>query len=149
MDIGSKAGYPSSHLSNFHPHCFEIDGVHCNSMEGFLQSLKFKNKDMQEHVCTLIGKTAKFKGKKKKWWRTQILWWRGIPIDRHSKDYQWLLDRAYKALSKNTNFKKALLATGNANLTHKIGNTDSHRTILTQQEFCSRLIKLRDKLKTP
>lgn len=66
MDIGSGSGFPSSSLSNFSPHPFVIDGVECNSMEGFLQSLKFKDVEMQKHVCTLVGKSAKFKGKKKK-----------------------------------------------------------------------------------
>ena len=43
MDIGSGSGYPSANLSNFSPHPFVIDGVECNSMEGFLQSLKYEN----------------------------------------------------------------------------------------------------------
>ena len=42
MDIGSGKGYPSSSLSNFAPHEFVIDGITCQSMEGFLQSLKFQ-----------------------------------------------------------------------------------------------------------
>ena len=67
MDICSGTGYPSSALSNFAPHQFIIDGVECNSMEEFLQSLKFKDVDMQKAVCLLVGKAAKFKGKKKKW----------------------------------------------------------------------------------
>ena len=67
MDIGSGSGYPSSNLSNFSPHGFVVDGVECASMEGFLQSLKFQDPEMQKHVCTLVGKAAKFKGKKKKW----------------------------------------------------------------------------------
>ena len=46
MDIGSKSGYPAGALSNFSPHPFEIDGVKCNSMEGFLQGLKFESKEM-------------------------------------------------------------------------------------------------------
>lgn len=66
MDIGSGSGYPSSNLSNFSPHGFVVDGVECASMEGFLQSLKFQDPEMQKHVCTLVGKAAKFKGKKKK-----------------------------------------------------------------------------------
>lgn len=41
MDIGSGTGYPSANLSNFSPHVFTVDGIECNSMEGFLQSLKF------------------------------------------------------------------------------------------------------------
>lgn len=40
MDIGSGTGFPTAALSNFAPHPFIIDGVECNSMEGFLQSLK-------------------------------------------------------------------------------------------------------------
>ena len=66
MDIGSQNGWPASALSNFAPHPFIIDGVECASMEGFLQSLKFKNPEMQKEVCKLVGKAAKFKGKKKK-----------------------------------------------------------------------------------
>ena len=143
MDIGSGSGYPSSALSNFSPHEFYIDGVRCASMEGFLQGLKFKNPDMQVFVCTLVGKCAKFKGKGKNWWKTQTLWWKGLEIDRHSKEYQILLDRAYQELSKNTSFKKALLATGNAVLTHSMGKSDKSKTVLTEQEFCSRLMMLR------
>lgn len=147
MDIGSGNGFPSAALSNFAPHPFIIDGVLCNSMEGFLQSLKFKDIQMQEHVCLLVGKAAKFKGKKKKWWRTQTLWWRGKEIKRESEEYQILLDRAFNALSKNESFKKALLATGNATFTHSMGKNDKTKTVLTSQEFCSRLYKIREELK--
>lgn len=147
MDIGSKCGYPQSSLSNFAPHPFMFDGVLCNSMEGFLQSLKFKNPDMQEYVCALVGLKAKMKGRNKKWWKKQILWWKGNPIARHSQEYQDLLDRAYEALATNTGFQKALLATGNATLTHSIGKNDPSRTVLTEREFCSRLMKIRENLK--
>ena len=147
MDIGSGTGYPSSALSNFAPHPFVIDGIQCNSMEGFLQSLKYENPEMQEYVCTLVGKSAKFKGKKKKWYRTQTLYWRSKPIKRESKEYQELIDRAYYELAKNDSFRAALLATGNATLTHSMGKTDPTQTVLTRQEFCSRLTKIRDELR--
>lgn len=117
MDIISKGGYPAGALSNFAPHPFEIDGVACNSMEGFLQSLKFKAPQMQEHVCTLVGKQAKNMGKGKNWQKTQTLYWRGKPYKRDSEEYQELLDRAYHELAKNESFRKALLATRNATLT--------------------------------
>lgn len=146
MDIGSGTGWPSSALSNFAPHPFIIDGIQCNSMEGFLQSLKFKEPDMQKEVCLLVGKAAKFKGKKKKWWRTQTLYWQGKEIARNSDEYQQLLDRAFEALSKNEGFKKALLATGNSTLTHSIGKNKINETVLTKQEFCSRLMKIRNSL---
>lgn len=40
-------------------------------MGGFLQSLKFQDKEMQKYICTLVGKKAKFKGAKKNWKKTQ------------------------------------------------------------------------------
>lgn len=146
MDIGSGSGYPSSALSNFAPHKFVIDGVECNSMEGFLQSLKFSNPAMQIEVCKLVGKAAKFKGKNKKWWKTQTLYWQGKEYKRNSIEYQELLDKAYNALSNNNGFQAALLATGNATLTHSIGKNDKTKTVLTQKEFCSRLTKIRLRL---
>lgn len=146
MDIGSGSGWPSSALSNFAPHPFTIDGVECASMEGFLQSLKFKDPAMQVEVCKLVGKAAKFKGKKKKWWREQTLFWQGIEFKRDSQEYQDLLDRAFDALSENTSFQKALLATKSATLTHSIGKSKQQETVLTKQEFCSRLTKIRERL---
>lgn len=144
MDIGSGNAYPSNSLSNFAPHPFIIDGIECNSMEGFLQSLKFKSEDMQKEVCKLVGYAAKKKGKKKNWQRTQTLYWRGKEIKRNSQEYQDLLDRAYTQMYENTKFKKALSSTGNAVLTHSIGRSKIFETVLTKSEFCSRLTKLRD-----
>ena len=147
MDIGSGSGFPSATLSNFAPHPFVIDGVEYNSMEGFLQSLKFSNPEMQKEVCKLVGKAAKFKGKKKKWWRTQTLYWQGTEISRDSQEYQDLLDRAFNALAQNSGFRAALLATGNSVLTHSIGKNKITETVLTRQEFCSRLMKIRERLR--
>ena len=146
MDIGSGSGYPSAALSNFAPHPFVFDGVECNSMEGLLQSFKFSNPEMQKEVCKLVGKQAKFKGKKKKWFKTQTLYWQGKEFKRDSDEYQRLLDRAYDALSTNEGFKRALLATGNATLTHNIGKTKQSETVLTRAEFCSRLMTIRERL---
>lgn len=147
MDIGSGTGFPASNLSNFAPHAFTIDGVECASMEGFLQSLKFSNPEMQKEVCKLVGRAAKFKGKKKKWYRDQTLYWQGKSYKRDSDDYQELLDRAYDQLSKNDSFRKALLATGNATFTHSMGKNKQSETVLTVKEFTSRLTKIRERLK--
>ena len=148
MDIGSGNGFPSATLSNFSPHPFIFDGVECNSMEGLLQSFKFSNPEMQKEVCKLVGKQAKFKGKKKKWFRTQTLYWQGKEFKRDSEEYQELLDRAFNALATNEGFKKALLATGNSTLTHSIGKTNQSETVLTRTEFCSRLTKIRTRLQS-
>lgn len=145
MNIGSKSGYPSSSLSNFAGHRFTIDGIECYSMEGFLQSLKFKSPEMQVVVCKLIGKAAKFKGKPKKWYREQILYWKGKEIARTSKEYQDLLDRAFQAMyDQSKSFRDALEASKGATLTHSMGKSNQSETVLTNTEFLSRLTKLRD-----
>jgi hypothetical protein len=113
-------------------------------MEGFLQSLKFESKEMQEYVCTLVGYAAKKKGRNKNWKQSQTLYWKGEAIKRDSKEYQDLLDRAYAELYKNTKFKAALEASGNSVLTHSMGKSKESETVLTTREFCSRLTKLRN-----
>ena len=147
MDIISGKSYPASALSNFAPHPFELDGVDISSMEGFLQGLKFSNLDMQKHVCTLVGRAAKKRGAGKNWQRTGKLYWQGQQIDRFSSEYQLLLDRAFEALfSQNNSARNALLATGNAVLKHSIGKKNTKETILTRNEFCTRLTALRQRL---
>lgn len=145
MNIGSGHGYPAGNLSNFSPHPFIIDGVKCASMEGFLQSLKFDKIHVQMEVCKLVGKEAKFKGKKrnKAWKRVQKLWWQGKKYDRHGQEYQKLLDRAFDALTENQSFQKALLTTGDAVLKHSMGKSNPKDTVLTVSEFCSRLTRIR------
>lgn len=143
MNIGSGNTYPANALSNFAPHPFVVDGIACNSMEGFLQSLKFESEEMQKYVCTLVGYAAKKKGRNKNWKQSQTLYWKGKAIKRSSKEYQELLDKAFTALYQNEKFKAALLASRNATLTHSVGRTKETETILTVKEFCSRLTKLR------
>lgn len=145
MDIGSGKKYPASALSNFTPRSFIFDGVQCNSLEGILQSFKFKAVPMQEEVCTLVGKSAKFKGQEKKWWQKQELYWKGVIYKRNSEEYQELLNRLYMTVYEQCpKFRSALEATKKATLTHSIGNNKIRETILTTTEFCSRLTKLRD-----
>lgn len=149
MDIRSRRDYPAGALTNFMPYEFEIDGIKCASMEGFLQSLKTDDPIQQATVCRLIGKEAKLWGEQNNaaWTSAQMLWWQGRAYGRHSQEYQKLLDRAYEALFKNIDFRNALLATGQENLTHSIGRSDPRETILTEEEFCSRLMKLRRQIK--
>jgi hypothetical protein len=146
MDIRSGGTYPSNKLSNFATHPFFYDEIQCSSMEGFLQSLKFKNPDMQIYVCTLSGKTAKMKGSKKNWKTKQILWWKGEPIARKSNEYQNLINSAFDALSLNDGFCRALLSTQNATLKHSMGHKDQRSTVLTEREFCSILTRVRTEL---
>lgn len=148
MDIGTGHGYPASALSNLPPHPFVFDGVECASMEGLLQAFKFDKEHIQVVVCQLVGLPAKYRGKKrnKQWKRTQTLWWKGRVYERGGKEYQLLLDRAFEALAKNQGFRNALIASGDAVFTHSIGKTRIQDTVLTVQEFCSRLTRLRDRI---
>jgi predicted NAD-dependent protein-ADP-ribosyltransferase YbiA (DUF1768 family) len=145
MEVGgSNTSYPGKALSNFSPHPFVFRGFECNSMEGFLQGLKFKSPEMQAEVFKLVGFAAKKKGKPKNWYRDQTLYFQGHPIKRDSQDYQDLLDEAYDELYKNDSFRKALEASGNAVLVHSIGKHKISETVLTEREFCNRLTRLRN-----
>jgi len=148
MEIRSGNSYPSGALSNFAPHPFVFRGIQCNSMEGLLQGLKYKDPDMQAHVCTLVGYKAKKTGSNKNWYEKQVLWWQGEPIKRESQEYQDLLDEAYDCLFRqNAKARKALLSTGTAVLKHSMGKRKKSETVLTQREFCSRLMHMRDILR--
>ena len=144
LDIKAKAPYPAGALSNFAPHAFKLEGILCASMEGFLQSLKIEDRAEQERVCGLVGSMAQSLGRTYDWSVTGTLWWRGQPYDRLSEDYQALLDRAYQALfNQSETFRNALAASGDDRLTHSFGKTDPCLTILTVDELCSRLERLR------
>ncbi len=147
MDIGSNNKGAAGRLSNFTPRPFVLRGIECASAEGVLQGFKFKDSNIQQYCCTLTGFKAKKYGSKKNWQKTQTLWWQGDPIKRDSDEYQALLDELFEALyTGNQKAKKTLLSTGKANLTHSIGRSKSAETVLTKQEFCSRLMKIRSKL---
>jgi hypothetical protein len=144
LDIKAKAPFPGGALSNFAAHAFKFDGIACASMEGLLQSLKIEDMAEQERVCGLEGPVAQSVGRNYDWAVTGTLWWRGQPYDRLSEDYQALLDRAYQALfEQSKKFRDALSASGDARLTHTLGKSDPCLTILTGDELCSRLERLR------
>lgn len=148
MNIGAGQGYPAAALSNFTPHPFTFRGIPIASMEGALQGLKFKSPEMQKVVFQLVGKAAKFKGKPKKWWRDQTLYFQGQAIGRHSPEYQSLLDELFRAMFfQNAKARKALIDSGDAVLKHTIGKSDPKQTVLTTAEFCGRLTKIREELR--
>lgn len=144
LDIRSNGMYPSGVLSNLCSNAFRLDGVLCNSMEGFLQSLKYPDPDKQRQICQLKGGNAR-KRSVSSWQTDQIVWWRGEAIDRQGDDYQILLRRAYQALfDQNERFRAALMATRGVTLTHTTGETDPFKTIITASELCQILTEIRD-----
>lgn len=146
IDISSVNTGPAAILSNFTENHFVFDGVECGSMEGFLQSLKHSDSEVQQRVCSLVGKYAKRKSTHG-WKESQTIHWQGKTIGRHSKEFQTLIRRAYKAMADQCPmFRHTLLSTYRKKLYHSMGNSDATQTILTEKEFCSILTELRKDL---
>lgn len=144
IEIWSRSDYPSQVLSNLCSNPFTFDGVQCGSMEGFLQSLKQQDRDKQRQICAMKGRNAK-RATTTRWQADQIVWWKGIAIDRQSEDFQQLLRHAYQAMfDQSERFRAALMATRGMKLYHSRGKSDPFKTILTEQEFCQILTDLRD-----
>jgi hypothetical protein len=132
-------------LSNLFPYPFEFRGIRCGSMEGFLQSLKFRNSDAQILVASLWGMDAYRTGQfGNDWKETQTLWCNDIPYFRTSKQYQALISDAYDAcLENNSVLANALWMTQNAVLDHRIGKNNTADTTLTRSEYISQMYRLR------
>ena len=143
IDIYSKGEYPANVLSNFYPNGFTFDGVECASMEGFLQSLKYRNAEKQKAVCALIGNEAKEAGGKKFLWKlTGNLYWQGKRYKRKSGEFDALRLNAYKAMLENNTFRLALESAREKTLTHSIGKHNKRTTVLTEEEFIGYLYEL-------
>lgn len=146
-DICYKYSYPYNVLCNFSPSSFIFDETSINSMEGFLQSLKISDPKTQKKVCQLPGFLAKKVGnymRRSSQYDGRHLYWQGKPIDRNSKEYQELLNKAYKAkFSCDKDFRATLEQSKGKVLTHKIGKTSPEETVLTEEEFIVHLDALR------
>lgn len=144
LDIWSKSPYPANVLSNLSNNEFHFEGVPCGSMEGFLQSLKYQDEGKQRLICSMEGKSAK-NMTSTHWQTNQIVWWKGVAINRQSKDFQVLIRRAYKAMfEQNECFRVALMTTRGIKLYHCKGEQNPYKTILTESEFCSALTEMRE-----
>lgn len=144
IDVGSEE---SPKLSNFTERHFIFRNVPCASMEGLLQSLKFPIIEKQNKVAGMVGIKAKRKGQKKKWWLDHKLYWQGKEIDRFSEEYKSLIEEAFSEMFKQCPcFRNDLKETGQEVLIHSIGKNKENFTILTEDEFCSILMKLRNSL---
>lgn len=135
-------------LSNLYPHPgFYFRGRIFGSMEGLLQSLKFKDADRALEISQMSGTEAYFAGQKgNSWQKDQTLWFDGEPINRQSSGYQKLISSAYDHLACCPTFERAIVSTGNNLLLHSIGNHDTHFTVLTASEYLMQLYRVRSYL---
>ena len=147
IDISSTSKFPAGYLSNFTPYKFTFRGFDFTSMESLLQGLKFEGVETQNSVFQRVGVKAKLRGKKRKWYPDQTLYWQGTPMKRDSEEYKNIVREAFYALAENIDFQQTLLATGDKRLYHTMGKSDPTRTILTEEEFCGILTEVRTSLK--
>lgn len=90
LDIRSNGLYPSGVLSNLCSNSFRFDGMVCGSMEG--------GNARKRSVTS--------------WQTNQIVWWKGLAINRQSDEYQMLVRMAYKAMfEQSERFRTALMST--------------------------------------
>lgn len=146
IDIVGKSSDPrAARLSNFTERLFRFDGVLCAGIEGILQALKCPKIEVQHEICWLSGKAAKTRGSDYDSWKDrQLLWWGNSVLLRHGRPYQELLTRIYDTVyDQDPSFKADLLSTGYEELSHSIGKTDMHDTVLTEVEMLYHLNRLR------
>ena len=140
IDIYSKKLGVAGRLSNFTKREFVFDNIKCRSIEGVLQSFKFENPEEQKIICGLWGIQAKLAGEGKNWKSRQTLFWLGKEYARSSVEYQKLLNRLYMAVyEQDEGFIRDIKKVKKRNLTHSIGSSDIQNTILTEEEFISKL----------
>ena len=150
INIVSTAEGPGAILSNFAHTPFEFDGVACGSVEGFIQGLKEENLEKQKRICLRFGFEAKRAGTKKRNRKVResgTLWWQDQPILLKSEEYYQLIERGIRAKFEQSEVaKQALIATGDAILTHDTGKPESPNTSLPANRFLSILEEIRKEL---
>lgn len=121
-------------LSNLYKSPFVYEDRLHNSLEGFIQSLKFKNEDEQERVARLHGFDAKKAGHVI--YDKNCLYFKKHVINRMDFTYHFLLEEVYLECFKQNETKLvALYALANCNVRHSIGKQTPSQTILTEGEF--------------
>lgn len=144
LDISYKDPNSAS-LSNLFPHKFVIDGVTCQSMESFIQSLRVREEFIQREICENYSGYMGYKMRLSlpDWRKKGYVYWKGKSILRDSEDYNQLVTKAYEQLFyQNLVFRYCLINHKDDVLFHTIGCTDKKETLLTQDEYISQLNKL-------
>ena len=95
-------------LSNLYPYQFQIDGIIIESIEGFLQSLKTNDIYHKQKLWKMSGGLAWKYGQQFNWKDEQVLYWQEKEINRHSIEYEKLIEYSYDCLFKNDDFRNNL-----------------------------------------
>ena len=136
-------------LSNLAKTPFVIDGVACQSLESFLQAIKFSRKQERQEILMLSGMDALKRGRTVT--QSVVLgetkvYWRGEEMLYGSDGHRLLLVRAIQAkIDQNERVRQALLETKGVFLFHDVGQEHPH-TSLPEQIFVAVLVNQRDLL---
>lgn len=107
IDIKARGKYPSNVLSNFAKTNFEIDGIKVSSIEGFLQSLKTNDSELQKKICQMNGFEAKEFSKRFKRRPEEVLcFWNGKAFTKSSPEFKQLIKQVLEAKNKTFDGQK-------------------------------------------
>lgn len=104
IDIKARGSFPANILSNFSNTNLQIDGIQINSIEGFLQALKVKDKAEQQKLCSMSGFDAKKASKSIKRAKDDILlFWNHSAFRKDSPMFRQILAQVLEQKSKSAN----------------------------------------------
>lgn len=146
-DIHPEGRHPEDILSRLCNNDFCYENVQCGCMEAFLLSLRYQDPEIQRKVCRMDSSDLSHFLKwypAPDWIEKQILWWKGDPMKRDSREYQRLIFEAFSEMFVwSARFRFVLMQTENKKLIYNSGNHDPSKSLLTDEEFCDILTKLR------
>lgn len=137
-------------LSTMEFYPFEIDGVICRSLEGFLQSLRIINFENQKAACACSGLMTGYLERLAET-RDDIkeVHWNNKKIQRESEEYLNLISRVYDLIfEQNQKFRSELLKT--LCKKHIICSERyflEKATLMTDAEYRYQIKRLRDRAK--
>lgn len=146
VDIRFRGEGLSRRLSNLFPYPFIYDGIGYASMEAFFGTIRTPDEQKKKNMLDKSGFLVWGLGHQSDWKVRQVVYYKGREIDRHSVEYDELINGAFDALFGNYDFRNALRESAGCKLMHSIGKSDKRKTLLTKREFVSQLYRLRNRL---
>lgn len=144
INVGYKLKNPLSKLlSNLFPYEFELRGEHLHSIESFFQGIKFPEPQVQKYVFSYTGLDAVYiqNASSYDWKETGDIFLQGEKINRHSVEYDDLVDEVYISALQNPLYRQALEKVDRYIL-HSIGKEAKTETVFTRYEFEKQLNSL-------
>lgn len=127
-------------ISNLSYSKFFFEGRECHSIEGWYQGIKSSGEEIQNEKFKSFGMMAKKLSKP-----TRFIYWNGKKIKAGTQEHWDLIFEAQKCkYTQDKDAKEALLATGNAKITHNVGGKDS--VFYPAKIYCKHLTQIRNML---